>query len=122
MGLFKKKLGDAAVPGETTLTFPAGRVRISYDEERKGRSVDSESSGKPWPGIPGGLEVSIRPAAGGDLLEINTGWSTSEYSTLKRIGTRYGKLEIPTDGEYVVSVAPIATTRELFDPLLKFTT
>jgi hypothetical protein len=119
--LFKKKLGEAAVPGETTLTFPAGRVRISYDEERRGRSVDSDG-GKPWPGIPGGLEVTIRAAAGGDPLEINQKWSTSEYSTLKRIGTRYGKLEVPADGDYVVSVPPVETTRELFDPLLKFTT
>jgi len=121
MGLCKKKLGDAAVPGETTLTFPAGRVRISYDEARRGRSVDDDG-GTRWPGIPGELEVTIRGAARGKALEINRGWSTSEYSTLKRIGTRYGKLEIPTDGEYIVSVAPVETTRELFDPLLKFTT
>lgn len=121
MGLFKKVVAEAPVPGETTVTLPAGKVTISYDEQRMGRDVDEPSRGKEWYGVPAGVEITITPAAGGAALAVDGGFGTSEYSTLKRIGSRYGKVQVPAAGEYVVRVAPPTPGgRELYDPTFKF--
>lgn len=117
MGLIKKTVGSVPVPGEATVTLPAGRVNLNYDEARKGRSVSDDASKKQqWPGVPAGLTVSVRPAGGGDELAIDHGEGSSEYATFKRIGSRVGRVKIPADGEYTVTVAPFTTQRELFEP------
>ncbi len=123
MALFSKNVGEAPVPGDVTITLPAGKLKINYDEERHGRSVDDESSGPRWPGVPGGLTVTITPASGGAPLVVMEPKGISEYSTLKRVGSRLGKIEVPAAGEYVVSVPPIPPSdRELYGPILKFKT
>jgi hypothetical protein len=120
MGLFKKVVAEVPVPGEATVTLAAGKVTINYDEQRMGRDVDEPSRGKEWYGVPGGVEVTITPAAGGAPLTIDGGFGSSDYSTLKRIGSRYGKVQVPAAGEYVVRVAPPEPGgRELYEPTIK---
>jgi len=117
MGLLKKSVGSVPVPGEATVTLTAGRLTINYDEARHGRSTGVDvSEKKRWPGLPGDMVVSVRPAAGGAELAIVPRADTSEYATLKRIGSKIGTVQIPADGDYVVTIAPFTTKRELFDP------
>jgi hypothetical protein len=120
MGLFKKVIGEVRVPGEATVTLPAGKVTISYDEKRMGREADESTGSNPWLGLPAGLSMTITPAGGGGALTIDSGFGSSDFATLKRIGSRFGKVEVPTAGEYVVSVAPVPPSgRELYDPTIK---
>lgn len=111
MGLFsrKKVLGGLTVPGEVTLELPEGKVHLHYDEQRRGRELDS------WPGQPGGFELTVRPAGGGDPLPIESE-ASSEFSNLRRIGAKVGKVEVAAAGTYVVAVAPFTSDRELYDP------
>jgi hypothetical protein len=113
-------IGEVPVPGEATVALPAGKVIINYDEKRMGREADESTGSKPWLGLPAGLAVSITPVAGGGPLEIDSGFGGSDYSTLKRIGSRFGKVEVPAAGEYVVRVGPIPPSdRELYEPTIK---
>lgn len=109
MGLFKKRLGESPVPGEGTLSVPAGKVTISYEEQRKGGNL--ESGPKSWLGIPDG---------GGEPLPIESSRGSHAYATLRAIGSRYGHVQIPVAGDYAVTVAPFTAGRELFEPHLMF--
>ena len=120
MGLFKKVVGEVPVPGEATVTLPAGKVTINYDEKRMGRDADEGSGKSLWLGLPAGLSMTITPAAGGAALTIDSGFGSTDYATLKRIGSRFGKTEVPTAGEYVVSVEPVPPSgRELYEAVMK---
>jgi hypothetical protein len=119
MGLFKKRLGESPVPGEGTVSLPAGKVTINYEEERKGRSVGDDAS-KPWPGLPGGLVITVRAATGGEELSIDRSRGIQEYSGLKTIGSKYGYVQVPAAGEYTFTVAPFTAERELYGPHLMF--
>ncbi len=99
--------------------MPAGTVTINYEEQRKGRSVSDDAS-KPWPGIPSGLEVTISPMTGGQPLPIDRPRGIHEYTTLRQVGTRFGRVEIPVAGDYTVTVANFTADRELFEPHLMF--
>ncbi len=117
MGLFSKKLGDVPVPGDATLTLPADKVKVDYDERREGREADD------WPGSPDGLVVTITPAAGGAPLEITPPRTHHDYTTMRRIGSRVGSVEIPAAGDYTVSVASVPPSdRELYEPTIKLKT
>lgn len=118
MGLFKKRLGESPVPGEGTLSLPAGKVTISYEEQRKGRNL--ESGPKSWLGIPDGVAITIHPAGGGEPLPIESSRGSHAYATLRAIGSRYGHVQIPVAGDYAVTVAPFTAGRELFEPHLMF--
>jgi hypothetical protein len=111
MGLFKKKLGESPVPGTGTISLPAGKVIVRYEEDRKGRSAEDG-----WPGIPDALEITLQPAGGGAAVPIKRGIGSSDYSTLKVIGSKFGSVEIPAAGDYTVTVAPFTAPRELFNP------
>jgi hypothetical protein len=117
MGLFKKRLGESPIPGDGRVTLPAGKVIINYEEDRNGRSTDTDS-GAFWPGIPDGLVVTVVPAAGGDALPIDRPRAIHEYATIHQIGTRYGQIEVAVAGDYTFTVAPFAADRELFTPHL----
>lgn len=119
MGLFKKRLGESPVPGEGTLSRPAGKVTINYEEQRKGRSTD-DSGAKGWPGIPDGLDITIRPAGGGEPFPIERSRGFVEYATMRQIGSRFGHVQVPAAGEYAVTVPPFTAGRELFEPHLMF--
>jgi hypothetical protein len=123
MALFSKAVGEVPVPGEATITLPAGNLKINYEEARKGREADDGSGKSAWLGVPEGLSATITPASGGEALTIESPKGYTDYSTLRRIGSRFAKVAVPADGEYVVTIAPVpATGRELFDPKLKFKT
>jgi hypothetical protein len=117
MGLFKKKLGEPPVPGEAVVSLPAGKITIRYEEARMGRSV-GDDTGKPWPGIPAGLDITVRATAGGDPLAIRRSMGSQEYTTLKAVGSKYGYVEVATAGDYTFTVAPFTAERELFEPHL----
>src|SRR6266545_7173675 len=59
-------LGTFMIPGETTVTVPAGKLKISYQEEYKagstGDSIDF--------GVPDALEVTVTNQATGEPLTI----------------------------------------------------
>jgi hypothetical protein len=123
MRLFSKHLGDVPVPGEVTLALPAGKIKVDYDEQRKGRSTEDGSGDSEWPGLPAGLEVAINPAAGGTALTIEPGRMQHEYATFRRIGSRVGAVEIPTAGDYTIRVTPVpSSARELYEPTIKLKT
>jgi hypothetical protein len=85
--------GSFPVPGETTVTVPAGKLKISYQESYKasssGDSIDF--------GTPAALQVQVTSAAGGDPLPIKgpgfrgmggslntgSGWSRSLVGTVQ---------------------------------------
>jgi hypothetical protein len=115
MGLFSKRLGESPVPGEATIALPAGKVKIDYVEAREGRELDGE-----WPGPPAGLEVSVRPAGGGDALTITEPRMNNEFSGRGRIGSRIGHIEVPAAGEFVVTVPPFDAGRQTFEPRISF--
>jgi copper chaperone CopZ len=120
MGLFKKVIGEVPVPGEATVTLPAGKITVNYDEKRMGREADEQTGSNPWLGLPEGLAMTITPAGGGGALTIDSGFGSADFATLKRIGSRFGKVEVPAAGDYVVQVAPVPPSgRELYDPMVK---
>lgn len=93
MGLFglgAKQLGEIEVPGSGTLEFPAGKVKIRYVEDRKGRSVDSD--GKFWYGPHSSLVVTI--LAGGQPLEIMRGRRINEGAVGGKIYREYGSIQL----------------------------
>jgi hypothetical protein len=123
MGIFSKTVGEVPVPGDATLTLPAGRVTINYDEQRKGREADESTGAAAWLGVPDGLAVTITPASGGNALTIEPTRGHHDYATLRRIGSRYGRVDVRTAGDYTISVTPVPDTgRELYDPVLKLKT
>src|SRR3954454_3595865 len=95
-------LGTFMVPGETTVTAPAGKLKISYQEEFKasgnGDSIDF--------GVPSQLEVTvINDSTGapleiegpgfhgmGENLDIGSGWSRA----------RVGTVELMDPGSYTI--------------------
>lgn len=98
--------GSFPVPGETTVTAPAGKLKISYQESYKasssGDSIDF--------GTPAALQVQVRSAAGGEPLPIKgpgfrgmgeslntgSGWSRSLVGTV----------QIPEPGAYTITAGP----------------
>jgi len=113
--LVGKTLGETPVPGEGKVQLPRGTVKVNYEEKRMGRSVEDS-----WSGIPEGLEITLRPAGGGDPLPIDRPRGTNEYAGGGRIGSRYGDVQIPVAGEYVATVAAFEAGYELFEPHLSF--
>jgi hypothetical protein len=98
--------GSLPVPGQATVTLPAGKLKISYQEEYKapssGESIDF--------GTPDALHVQVTNAAGGDPLPIKgpgfrgmganldtgSGWSRALVGTV----------EITEPGSYTVTATP----------------
>ena len=96
---------------------PAGTVKVSYDEKRMGRSTEDD-----WSGCPGGLQITIRPAGGGDPLPIEQPRMNHEYAGGGRIGSRIGDVQIPVAGEYVVTVTGVDAGDDMFEPCIAFKT
>jgi hypothetical protein len=98
--------GMFMVPGETTVTVPAGKLKISYQEEYKasssGDSIDF--------GVPGTLQVAITNDAGGDPLPIKgpgfrgMGESLDTGSGWSR--ALVGTVQITEPGSYTVKAEP----------------
>ena len=87
------RYGEVSVPGETRVTLPEGKVTVSYRESIKaGVSGNEEIDFS----APRSLRVEIRPAAGGEPLELKTPlgdsttvtkgeppWSTTKVGTMR---------------------------------------
>jgi hypothetical protein len=98
--------GRFMVPGETTVTVPAGKLKVSYQEEYKaGGDEDSIDFG-----VPGQLQVAVTNAATGEPLEIKgpgfrgMGESLDTGSGWSR--ALVGTVQITEPGSYTVSANP----------------
>jgi hypothetical protein len=98
--------GRFMVPGETTVTVPAGKLKVSYQEEYKaGGGEDSIDFG-----VPGQLQVTVTNAATGEPLEIKgpgfrgMGESLNTGSGWSR--ALVGTVQITEPGSYTVSANP----------------
>lgn len=99
-------LGTFMVPGETTVAAPAGKLKISYQEEFKAASTGDSIEF----GVPSQLEVTVtNDSTGepveikgpgfrgmGENLDIGRGWSRA----------RVGTVEITEPGSYTVNASP----------------
>lgn len=103
-GFGKKEIGQVPVPGEGSVTLPAGKVQFRYVEDRKGRQVDA-TSGKTWTGPSTDLNVTLTPAAGGEPVPIEPRRGIHEGTGLKAIHKDLGSAEVPTAGEYVITAS-----------------
>src|SRR3954452_7722176 len=98
--------GTFMVPGETTVTAPAGKLKISYQEEYKASSTGDSIDF----GVPGELQVTITNDAGGEPMEIKgpgfrgTGESLDTGSGWSR--ALVGTLQITEPGSYTVKAGP----------------
>ena len=98
--------GTFPVPGETTVTLPTGKLKISYQEEYKasstGDSIDFDT--------PAALRVEVVSAGGGEPLPIKgpgfrgMGSSLDTGSGWSR--ALVGTVEISEPGSYTVTAGP----------------
>ena len=97
--------GSLPVPGEATLTLPAGTVKLSYQESYKASSTGDTIDF----GVPSRLEVSVVSPAGepleikgpgfrgmGSVLDTGKNWSRA----------RVGTIDVGQPGAYTVSAGP----------------
>lgn len=98
--------GRFMVPGETTVTLPAGKLKISYQEEYKASSTGDSIDF----GVPAALQVTVTSAAGGDPLPIKGPGFRGMGENLDTGGgwsrARVGTVEITEPGSYTVSAGP----------------
>ncbi|HEY3191240.1 MAG TPA: hypothetical protein VGJ61_00535 [Solirubrobacterales bacterium] len=98
--------GMFMVPGETTVTLPAGQLKISYQEEYTAGGYESSIDFA----VPGALKVQITNAAGGDPLPI-TGPGVKGMGANLDTGrgwsrARVGTVEIVEPGDYTITAGP----------------
>jgi hypothetical protein len=98
--------GRFMVPGEATVTVPAGKLKISYQEEYKaGGTEDSIDFG-----VPNALQVTITNDASGEPMEIKgpgfrgMGESLNTGSGWSR--ALVGTVQITEPGSYTVTAGP----------------
>ncbi len=98
------RYGSIPVPGQTEVTLPAGKLKLSYQESYKaGGTEDSIDFG-----VPAALEVTVESSSGetldmkgpgfkgmGSSLDTGSGWSRA------LIGTT----QVPQPGLYTVTAA-----------------
>ena len=99
--------GMLMVPGETTVTVPAGKLKISYQEEyhagsTTGDDIDFDA--------PPGLQVEVANAGGGDPLPIKGpgfhGMGSSKNTGRGWSRTLIGTVQIAEAGTYTVRAGP----------------
>jgi hypothetical protein len=97
------RFGEVPAPGKATLTFPAETIKATYKESKKSGGDED----KIYFGWSQSLKVTVRPAAGGEPLELDRGYG-SEISTWggkePLSAARIGKIEVPAAGSYEVTV------------------
>ena len=113
------RYGSMTVPGEATLSLPAGRIRLTY---REAVYTSGGGEGEPIPFYPpADLEVRVAGADGGALvLERGTRTSTQSIAGFMPGGpsssTRLGFVNVPAAGQYRISVS--ASTEGRVEPLV----
>jgi hypothetical protein len=97
------RFGEIPAPGKATLTLPMGTVKATYKESKKSGGDDTEI----YFGWSQSLKVTVRPAGGGEPLELKRGYG-QEVSTWggkePLSAARIGKIEVPVAGSYEVTV------------------
>jgi hypothetical protein len=107
------KYGAIPVPGQTEVTLPAGRVKLSYQESYKaGGTEDSIDFG-----VPAALEVMVESASGetldlkgpgfkgmGSSLNTGSGWSRALIGTAQV--TQAGIYTVTAAGELQGAIEP----------------
>jgi hypothetical protein len=98
--------GTFAIPGETTVTVPAGKLKLNYQESY---NAPSSGDGSIDFGTPAALEVKVT-SAGGEQLEIKGPGFKGMGASLST-GTGYsralvGTVEITEPGVYTISAGP----------------
>jgi hypothetical protein len=97
--------GTFPVPGETTVTLPAGKLKISYQEEYKAAGTEDSIDFD----VPAALQVAVTGDSGGPMeikgpgfrgmgssLDTGSGWSRALVGTV----------EITEPGSYTVTAGP----------------
>lgn len=94
-----------AVPGETAVTVPAGKLKLTYQESYKASSTEDSIDF----GTPSALEVAVTSAAGealqikgpgfkgmGESLSTGSGWTRAVIGTV----------QVPSPGTVTVTAGP----------------
>ena len=98
--------GRFMIPGEATVTVPAGKLKIAYQEEYKAPSHDDEIDF----GVPSALQVTVTNAATGEEMPImgpgfrGMGESLNTGSGWSR--ALVGTVQVAEPGSYTVSASP----------------
>jgi hypothetical protein len=105
--------GSIPVPGESTITLPAGKLKLSYQESYKaGGTEDSIDFG-----VPEALEVTVESSSGeslaikgpgfkgmGSSLDTGSNWSRALIGTVKV--AQPGLYEVTARGELQDAIEP----------------
>jgi hypothetical protein len=101
--------GMFMVPGETTVTVPAGKLKISYQEEFKAGSSGADGSDIDFDAPPD-LKVAVASASGGEALALKgpgfRGMGSSKGTGRGWSRTLIGTIEITEPGAYTVTAGP----------------
>jgi hypothetical protein len=98
--------GRFMVPGETTVTVPAGKMKVSYQEEYKAKSDEDTI----YFSVPGQLQVTVINDSTGEPMEINgpgfrgMGESLNTGSGWSR--ALVGTVQVTEPGSYTVKAQP----------------
>lgn len=98
--------GMFMIPGESTVTVPAGKLKVSYQEEYKASS-DGDSIDF---GVPGQLQVTVTNDATGEQMEVKgpgfrgMGESLDTGSGWSR--ALVGTVQVTEPGSYTVKAEP----------------
>jgi hypothetical protein len=96
-----------AVPGESTVTVPAGKLKLTYQESRNASSTEDHIDF----GTPQALEVKVTSATGEALELKGPGFKGMGSSVSTGSGTSralIGTVEVPA-GVYTISASPALT-------------
>jgi hypothetical protein len=99
--------GKVSIPGELTVTLPAGPARLYVQEH--GYFGRNESAT-----IPSGIAVSVQPASGGAPLALTSNVHAASTTVGHESWNTYAAFDVPAPGAYRVTVldpADNATSR-----------
>jgi hypothetical protein len=95
-------LGKVHVGGKGTLDLPAGEVALWYQIART-EIFREDSDGDQIVAEPGDFVVEVRPAAGGDALDVDRGSGRAHsQQDLKHQRCKIGTVTIPAAGSYSI--------------------
>jgi hypothetical protein len=107
------RYGEVAVPGEGSVTLPGGKVIVSYRESIKAGIKENEEIAF---SAPASLVVEIRPAGGGETLELKT--TIGDSTTVTKGDPPWATTKVGTvraePGEYLLSAR--ADEEDLVEP------
>jgi hypothetical protein len=99
------RYGEVAVPGQAVLSLPAGDVRLNFENHATQNGDNTTLDDQP-----SGLTVKVTPASGGAPLKIDDVPSWLFSSTNGSRGHEpYGKIDVPSAGDYVVQATDDAS-------------